>query len=66
MKSKSNGINLEAIKRRTRKAMKIYDLFSKIGPEKINRIKECSITNFGKLTRPEIGEMIKHFEQMEK
>ena len=59
-------VTLSTIKTRTQNSLKVYDLFSKIGPEKIDRIKNCSWNNLAKLSRPEISEMIKHFEQMEK
>ena len=67
IKNKSiEKVTLSTIKTRTQNSLKVYDLFSEIGTEKIDRIKNCSWNNLAKLTRPEIGTMIKHFEQMEK
>src|SRR5947207_2812626 len=55
-------VTLSTIKTRTQNSLKVYDLFSKIGPEKIDRIKNCSWNNLAKLSRPEIENLIKLFK----
>ena len=55
-------VTLSTIKTRTQNSLKVYDLFSKIGPEKIERIKNCSWNNLAKLTRPEIENLIELFK----
>ena len=59
-------VTLSTIKTRTQNSLKVYDLFSEIGTEKIDRIKNCSWNNLAKLTRPEIDSMIIHIKQMKK
>ena len=55
-------VTLSTIKTRTQNSLKVYDLFSKIGPEKIERIKNCSWNNLAKLSRPEIENLIELFK----
>ena len=45
------GITLKIIKENTRKAINVYKIFSKIGVEKINRVKMFSYDSIGRLNK---------------
>jgi len=57
--------SLSAIKVNTQRALKIYDLFHKIGIDKINRIKSCSRDNLATLRTEEINKLIEYFREKE-
>jgi hypothetical protein len=50
-----------ALKERMQGAVKIYELFTEIGQNKINRIKETFVTTIIKFTESEKDEIIGHF-----
>ncbi|PKY59911.1 hypothetical protein RhiirA4_483049 [Rhizophagus irregularis] len=50
-----------ALKERMQGAVKIYELFTEIGQDKINRIKETFVTTIIKFTESEKEEIIGHF-----
>ena len=57
--------SLSAIKVNTQRALKIYDLFHRIGIEKINRIKLCSRDNLATLRTEEINKLVEYFKEKE-
>ena len=57
--------SLSAIKVNTQRALKIYDLFHKIGIDKINRIKSCSRDNLATLRTEEINKLVEYFREKE-
>jgi len=55
--------SLSAIKVNTQRTLEIYDLFHKIGIDKINRIKSCSRDNLATLRTEEINKLVEYFKE---
>ena len=49
------------VRKRTDMARKIYDIFSKIGEDKIKNIRSFTASSFSDLTRDEVSYIIKNF-----
>ena len=52
----------EALKSRTKRAMRIYKLFIEIGSHNINKVKETSVSMISSVTKEEKGQIVKHLE----
>ncbi len=59
----TNNITRMAIRKRTQRAIKIYEFFTEIGRERINRIKDCPVEAIIKLTEEEIKQIKNHFRR---
>ncbi|CAG8537881.1 1221_t:CDS:1 [Ambispora leptoticha] len=55
------NLNNAMVRKRTDTARKIYDVFSKIGEDKISRVKSFTASSFSDLTRSEVKYIIENF-----
>ncbi len=51
------------LRKRTHRAMKIYNLFKEIGTEKMNRFRDCTVETVIRLTKEEIEQIKNHFRR---
>ena len=59
----SGNTTREAIRKRTRRAIKIYEFFTEIGSERMNRIKDCTVDTIIKLNEEDIKQIKDYFKK---
>src|SRR5438094_113760 len=64
-KQMTGNITKEAIRKRTQRAIKVYELFTEIGRERINNIKDWSVKMIIELTTEEIKQVKNYFRREE-
>ncbi|RIA93530.1 hypothetical protein C1645_762244 [Glomus cerebriforme] len=63
MEKVRNEISRESIKHRIRKAERIYEIFNKVGEDKMNKIVISIVKDFRKLTVEEKDKIIEEFSK---